>query len=155
MADLAAAPVSPPVSPMAHAHFAGFATIREIGPLGMISLRAKPDVPGLAAAFAALGLTLPAPRRITITGDKAAGWMSPDEYLLILPYAEAAQAIATLSDALAGQHHLAANVSDARAVFRIEGVKADQVLKKLCPVDIDHLAPGELRRSRAAMSSAT
>ena len=36
----------------------------------------------------------------------------------------------------------------------IRNVKADQVLKKLCPVDIDRLAPGELRRSRAAQVAA-
>lgn len=143
-----------PTAPWGNARFDGFASIREIGPLGMITLRAKPDVPGLGAAFAALGLTLPEPRRIAIAGDKAAGWMSPDEYLLILPYAEVTGALASLATNLAGQHHLAANVSDARAVFRIEGAKADQVLKKLAPVDIDTMAPGELRRSRAAQVAA-
>ncbi len=143
-----------PLAPMGNAHYDGFANIREIGPLGMISVRAKPDVPGLSEAFAALGLTLPAPRRITVAGDKAAGWMSPDEFLLIVPYADVVAAVATLSASLAGQHHLVANVSDARAVFRIQGTKADQVLKKLCPVDIGGLAPGELRRTRAAQVAA-
>lgn len=150
MADLSLAPVSALGNPS----FAGFASIREIGPPGMISLRVKSDVPGLADAFGALGLTLPEPRRITVTGDKAAGWMSPDEYLLILPYAEVTAAMASLSDSLTGQHHLAANVSDARAVFRIEGAKADQVLRKLCPADLDRLEPGELRRTRAAQVAA-
>ena len=143
-----------PVAPWGNASFDGFAKVREIGPLGMITLRAKRDVPGLAQAFTALGLTLPEPRRIAINGEKAAGWMSPDEYLLILPYAEVTAALASLAQSLAGQHHLAANVSDARAVFRIEGPKAEQVLKKIAPVDIDRLAPGELRRSRAAQVAA-
>ena len=35
-------------------------------------------------------------------------------------------------------------------MFRIEGAKADQILKKIAPVDIDQLAPNELRRSRAS-----
>lgn len=148
--DQVSAPTSAPAAPMGNASYTGFATIREIGPLGMITLRAKPDVPGLAQAFQTLGLTQPPPRRIAINGEKAAGWMSPDEYLLILPYAEANAALATLTEALKGQHHVCALVSDARAVFRIEGPKAAQVLKKLCPVDIDTLAPNELRRSRAA-----
>ncbi|NBO21558.1 MAG: sarcosine oxidase subunit gamma, partial [Rhodobacteraceae bacterium] len=39
------------ISPLGHAQFAGFAQIREIGPLGMITLRAKPDVPGLDKAI--------------------------------------------------------------------------------------------------------
>ena len=143
-----------PMAPWGNAQFDGFAKVREIGPLGMITLRAKRDVAGLAEAFAGLGLTLPDPRRIVIAGDKAAGWMSPDEYLLILPYAAVNESLASLAKALAGQHHLAANVSDARAVFRIEGDKAAQVLKKIAPVDIDGLAEGELRRSRAAQVAA-
>ncbi|GAB1363642.1 hypothetical protein MASR1M32_28780 [Rhodobacter sp.] len=52
--------------------------------------------------------------------------------------------------ALAGEHHLAADVSDARAIFRIEGAKADQVLAKLCPADLARMQPAELRRTRVA-----
>ena len=39
------------VSALGHASFDGFASVSEIGPVGMISLRAKADVPGLAAAM--------------------------------------------------------------------------------------------------------
>ena len=85
------------VSPLGNATFAGFATVREIGPLGMISLRAKNDMPGLADAFGSIGLTVPEVRRFTGGGDRLAGWMSPDEYLLILPYAEVSAALASLT----------------------------------------------------------
>ena len=147
--------MSEPISALNHASFDGFAKIREIGPLGMISLRAKSDLPGLAAAVqAATGCDLPLQRRIVTDGANAAGWMSPDEYLLILPYAQTAAAMAALAEALHEKHHLAVVVSDARAVFRIEGDKADQVIAKLCPVDLDTLAPGELRRTRAAQVAA-
>ena len=146
--------MSEPVSALGHAAFEGFANVKEIGPLGMLSLRAKPDLPGLEAALAALGLTRPEPRRIVVSGARACGWMSPDEYLIVLPYDEASAAMASLEQNLAGTHHLVANVSDARAVFRIEGAKAAQVLTKLMPVDFATLAPGELRRSRAAQVAA-
>lgn len=143
------------VSALNHAKFDGFASIREIGPLGMITLRAKPDLPGLAEAIrAAVGTDVPATRRIVTNGDKAAGWMSPDEYLLILPYGETGAALAAIAAALKGQHYLAETVSDARAVFRIEGAKADQVLAKLSPVDFATLEPNELRRTRAAQVAA-
>lgn len=146
--------MSDPKSALSGASFSGFAHVREIGPLGMISLRAK-DVKGLAKAIkAAVGVGLPKPRKIEIAGDRAAGWMSPDEYLLVLPYAETTAAMAALDKALAGEHYLAAVVSDARAVFRIEGAKADQVLTKLMPVDLPRMAVGELRRSRAAQVAA-
>ncbi|MCF8511870.1 MAG: sarcosine oxidase subunit gamma [Rhodobacteraceae bacterium] len=144
-----------PVSPLGNASFDGFCKIREIGPLGMISLRAKPDVKELAKAVkAAVGTKLPAQRRIEIAGDKACGWMSPDEYILILPYGETDAAMAAIAKAMGAAHHLAAVVSDARAVFRVEGDKANQVLAKLCPVDLDALAEGELRRTRAAQVAA-
>lgn len=146
--------MSEPVSALGHAAFEGFANVKEIGPLGMLSLRAKPDLPGLGAALAAVGLTRPEPRRIVVSGARACGWISPDEYLIVLPYDEAGAALAMLEQTLAGAHHLVANVSDARAVFRIEGGKAAQVLTKLMPVDFATLAPGELRRSRAAQVAA-
>lgn len=144
-----------PVSPLGNATFDGFCKVREIGPLGMISLRAKPDVKELAKAVkAAVGTKLPAQRRIEIAGEKACGWMSPDEYLLILPYAETGAAMEAIAREMGAAHHLAAVVSDARAVFRVEGEKATQVLAKLCPVDFETLAEGELRRTRAAQVAA-
>ena len=147
--------MSDPVTPLNNARFDGFAQIREIGPLGMISLRAIPDATGLAKAVkAATGCAVPLLRRIEIKGANAAGWMSPDELLLILPYGETAAAIGAVGKAMAGAHHLAAVVSDARAVFRIEGDRADQVLMKLAPVDLARLQPGELRRSRVAQVAA-
>ncbi len=146
--------MSDPVSALSGASFQGFATIREIGPLGMITLRAK-GVKALDKAVKAItGTKLPAQRRMEINGDKACGWMSPDEYLLIVPYADVADALARLAKALAGEHHLAVDVSDARAIFRIEGDKAADVLRKLAPVDFDTLQPGEIRRSRVAQVAA-
>jgi sarcosine oxidase, subunit gamma len=146
--------MSDPVSALKGASFQGFAQICEVGPLGMISLRHKGGAALTKAIKAAVGTRVPAQRRIEISGDKACGWMSPDEYLLVLPYAETGAAMAALSKALEGEHHLAADVSDARAVFRVEGDKAAQVLAKLAPVDFDMLEPGELRRSRAAQVAA-
>ena len=78
--------MSDPVSALGLARFDGFATVQEIGPLGMISLRAGPEVKALAKAIkAAVGTGLPAQRRLVVAGDRAAGWMSPDEYLLVMP----------------------------------------------------------------------
>lgn len=146
--------MSDPVSALNGASFQGFASIREIGPLGMITLRAKGIKALDKAVKAVTGTKLPAQRRIEVNGDRACGWMSPDEYLLIVPYADVTDALAKLTKALAGEHHLAVDVSDARAVFRIEGDRAADVLRKLSPVDFATLAPGELRRTRAAQVAA-
>lgn len=147
--------MSEPISALNGASYDGFVAVREIGPMGMITLRAKAGTKGLEAAVkAATGCALPGQRRIVVKDDRAAGWMSPDEYLLVLPYPAVAAALEEIARALKGGHHLAVNVSDARAVFRIEGAKADQVLRKLCPVDVDGLEAGELRRTRAAQVAA-
>ena len=147
--------MSEPVTALQGASFDGFARVREIGPLGMITLRAKAGTKGLDKAVkAALGLALPAPRRMVWEGPagtgRGIGWMGPDEFLLVLPHADLPAALAALEAGLQGSHYLAVDVSDARCVFRIEGETADQVLRKLMPVDFDRLEPGELRRSRAA-----
>ncbi len=146
--------MSDPVSALNGASFQGFATIREIGPVGMITLRAKGLKSLDKAINGAAGVKTPAQRRIVINGDRACGWMSPDEYLLVLPYAEVSKALASLAKSLAQQHHLAVDVSDARAVFRVEGSAPADVLRKLSPVDFDQLQPGELRRTRTAQVAA-
>ncbi len=146
--------MSDPVSALNGASFQGFATIREIGPVGMITLRAKGLKSLDKAVKAVTGTKLPAQRRIEVNGDRACGWMSPDEYLLVLPYAEVGTALASLAKSLAGEHYLAVDVSDARAVFRVEGDRAAEVLQKLSPVDFKTMEPGELRRSRTAQVAA-
>lgn len=143
-----------PVSALNGQTFDGFVQIREIGPMGMITLRCDLAEKPLAAVLKKLGLTVPAPRRIVQKDTWSAGWMSPDELLIMLPYAQVASTLETLRNALAKIHFLAADVSDARAVFRIEGDKAAQVLAKLCPVDLTTMEPNELRRTRAAQVAA-
>ncbi len=58
--------------------------------------------------------------------------------------------------ALEGQHFLAADVSDARAVFTLEGPGIRDMLAKLCPADLspDALPTGEFRRSHLGQVAA-
>ena len=143
--------MSDPISALGGASAGGFARVSEAGLQGMITLRGSLASAAIGkAVLAATGCALPAPRGIVTSGERSVAWMSPDEVLLLVPYAEAASIAATLTAALAGEHALIVNVSDARALFQITGAKADQVLAKLCPVDFARLAPGEVRRSRAA-----
>jgi sarcosine oxidase subunit gamma len=129
---------------------AGFVTVAEAGLHGMITLRGELASKKIAAALKAAGATVPEARRIVLKGDRGAAWMSPDELLVLCPYPEAAATVAALETALKGEHALVADVSDARATFTITGPKADQVLRKLTPADIDGLAEGEIRRTRIA-----
>ena len=129
------------------------ADIARVTGLGMVTIRADLDRAGDAIAEAA-GLAIPGQTRIVTDGSRSLGWMSPDELLLILPSAELADAIAALTDALASEHALVADVSDARAVFDVTGPHAGDVIEKLMPVDLDDLPADGLRRSRAAQTAA-
>jgi sarcosine oxidase subunit gamma len=143
--------MSEPVQPLGGASFHGTSTVREIGPLGMVTLRARPDLLGLAEAIrAATGCDLPAQRRIVSNGTQAAAWMSPDEWLLLGNRAQVPDMLAKIGAVLGQGHHLAVDVSDARAVFRVEGPRAADTLSRLCPVDFPTLAADELRRTRLA-----
>ena len=135
--------------------YAGIADITEAGLQGMITLRGNLASAKMKKAVkAATGCDMPALRRIVLKDGKGAGWMSPDELLILVPYAEAKATVDALSAALEGQHALVADVSDARAMFRITGPRAAEVLMKLCPVDLPMLATGEVRRTRAAQVAA-
>jgi sarcosine oxidase, subunit gamma len=138
------------VSALNAATYSGFAEVAELGLCGMISLRADLGSQALLKALQADGLSLPAQRQIATGAQGSVAWMSPDELLILCDYAGAPALAARVAEALKGEHALVTNVSDARAVFRVSGAKADQVVQKLCPVDLVTLKTGEIRRSRAA-----
>jgi sarcosine oxidase, subunit gamma len=131
--------------------YTGFVTVADGGLRGMITLRGDLGAKAIADAVRDVtGTAMPGPRRIVRQGDRAAAWMSPDEILILLPYADVPAVSAALADGLGGAHSLVTDVSDARATFTLTGPKADQVLRKLSPADIDTLAPDEIRRTRIA-----
>ena len=135
----------------------GFANVADKGLCGMITLRGDlASAPVKKAVKAAVGMDVPAQRTITQEGDKAVGWMSPDELLLMVPYAEAAATLAAVTKALGKAHALAVDVSDARAVMTVTGAGAAEVLAKVCPVDLSPASfkQGELRRTRLAQVAA-
>ncbi len=59
---------------------------------------------------------------------------------------------ASLGEALAGKHHMAVNVSDARAVITLAGAGVAEVLAKGAPVDLSEAAfpAGTARRTHIA-----
>ncbi|MFT6676768.1 MAG: sarcosine oxidase subunit gamma [Sulfitobacter sp.] len=131
----------------------GIAEIREIGPLGMITLRGDLSAGYLKTlATKQTGVEFPAQRTCKTDGLNGLAWMSPDELLMMCPYGDAQTSVARMTEALSGKHALVANVSDARAVFEVKGPLARDVMAKLAPVDlaIDRFSPGMFRRSRLA-----
>ena len=145
--------MSDAVAPLNGAKYEGFVTVTAMGLQGMITLRG--DLASTKVKNAATGLTgvdMPGQRQISMTGENGIAWMSPDELLLFVPYAEVETKLATLHESLKGQHFLAVNVSDARAMFHLEGAGVREVMAKLSPVDMssDAFGAGDFRRSRMA-----
>ena len=139
--------------------FEGLVRIEEAGLRGMVTLRADlAEAKVRKAVKAAVGVDLPATRRAVFDGGRGALWMSPDELLLLMPHGDAPAALAALSKALGGVHHLAVEVSDARAVFRLTGDLdvVREVLAKLTPADLSPgaFAEGEVRRTRLGQVAA-
>ncbi|WP_245897478.1 sarcosine oxidase subunit gamma [Palleronia abyssalis] len=129
--------------------FAGYVTVSEDEPRGMIQLRGDLDSSSLRDALqAAIGCGVPDPLAIA-TGDRGAvAWMSPDELLLLTSPDAAAGTLSQLSEALGDAHHLALDVSDMRAAIRLEGAGVREVLAKVTPIDMATMTPGTFRRTR-------
>ena len=149
--------MSKAVSALQGAVYQGYVEVREMGLVGMITLRGDLSSAKMKKAVKdACGVDLPGQREIAVAGDKGAAWMSPDELLLMVPYEGVADALAAVEAALSGEHFLAVNVSDARAVFQLKGAAAREIIAKLCPVDMAPGAfePGMIRRTRMAQIAA-
>lgn len=125
--------------------------VTRMAPGGMITLRGDLGEVGPAAA-AVTGAEVPAPLAITGDGVRALGWMAPDELLVLLPAGEVAEALERLATDLAGLHHLAVDVSDARSRFAVEGAGVRDIVQKLTPADLSpaEFPVGCLRRTRLA-----
>ncbi|SFR47043.1 sarcosine oxidase subunit gamma [Litoreibacter janthinus] len=147
--------MSNPVSALQGVVSEGFAKVTEAGLRGMITLRGDQSSRRVKdASTDVAGVDFPGTRECNCVGEMGIAWMSPDELLVMTPYAEVVDATARIAEALKEEHALVVNVSDARAVFIIEGAGAREVLAKLCPVDLsrDVFRPGMFRRTRLAQA---
>lgn len=151
--------MSDPVSALGGASFDGLIRITDAGPRGMVTVRGDLSSAKLGKAVqAATGLAIPEQRCALMDGARGICWMSPDELLVLLPHGDAGGAVAAMSAALAGEHALVVDVSDARAVFTLEGEGRllRETLAKLTPADMRAaiLPVGMVRRSRLAQVAA-
>lgn len=142
------------VSALGGALFEGpLVSIKELGPVGMVTIRGDfASKPFAAAIKKVCGGAIPAQRRF----EGALGWMSPDELIWTGAYAAAPGVAASLSAEMGDEHHLAVNVSDARAAFSVTGQGARELIAKGAPVDMSPaaFAVGDLRRTHIGQVAA-
>ncbi|MFM8748327.1 MAG: sarcosine oxidase subunit gamma [Aestuariivirga sp.] len=129
-------------------------SLREVTGQGMIDLRGlAADAAFMAGARTALGFELPVRPRTTATaGGVTALWLSVDQWLILCPRTNTADILARLGAALTGVHALAVDVSDMRAVIRMEGGGAREILMKGTSLDLlsAGIVPGFCKRMRFA-----
>jgi sarcosine oxidase, subunit gamma len=129
-------------------------SMREISERGMIDLRGSmADKKFMAAAKSALGVELPkSPRTSTAFGDVQVLWLSTDQWLVLTGRARVTALLADLRRALGIIHSLAVDVSDMRAIIRVEGAGVREILMKGSTLDLisDEYAAGTVRRMRFA-----
>ena len=131
-----------------------YVDMHEITTRGMIDLRGQAtDRKFMAATKLILGVELPkAPRTSQSFGDIKVLWLSTDQWLILCGRARAPALTRELQGALATLHALVVDVSDMRAVIRLEGARVREVMMKGCSLDLlsAAYAPGTVRRVRFA-----
>ncbi|KAA8608657.1 sarcosine oxidase subunit gamma [Salipiger aestuarii] len=144
------------MAPMQGARSEGVVTVEALPAQGQITLRCDLSDDFRWKLGETLGFAVPEPLGATSDGDRALLWMSPDELLLLCPYDAVPTLMAQLGQVFDGWFIAIADVSDARAQFRITGGHLRDVLAKLTPVDMAPQAfvPGMVRRSRLAQVAA-
>jgi sarcosine oxidase, subunit gamma len=128
--------------------------MREISERGMIDLRGlASDKKFMVAVKSVLGFDLPkAPRTSATWGDVKALWLSPDQWLILCTRSKTTALLAELNTALGKIHSLAVDVSDMRAIIRLEGEGVRETLMKGSTLDLisDDYKSGTVRRMRFA-----
>lgn len=131
-------------SPLYHADFSNLAKhcskvggihVREHGLLGHLTLRCNADnAEQLAAVECVLGIALPLqPLTSTELGDYSIRWLSPDEWLVVVPGLETFDIETKFRDEMPG-HYSLVNNSGGSTILELSGANVVDLLKKATPV---------------------
>ncbi|MBV8766692.1 MAG: sarcosine oxidase subunit gamma [Hyphomicrobiales bacterium] len=80
------------------------------------------------------------PCRAAVSGERAALWLGPDEWLLLAKEGEAPAIIRRLADALAPLSYSLVDVSHRQVGLKVTGEDAQTILNAGCPLDLDRHA---------------
>ncbi|MGI9501397.1 MAG: sarcosine oxidase subunit gamma [Geminicoccaceae bacterium] len=114
------------------------ARLSEVRDLGKIDLRGDPgDRAFMSAVGRALDLVLPTePCQTAVQGDVAALWLGPDQWLITCPKDKVADIMNQLGEATRSAGAAVTDISVGRAIFRLSGPNALDILAKGCPLDL-------------------
>ena len=108
-----------------------------VPPRAKFVLRCRPEA--MAAAGEAFGVALPGACRGAISGNRAALWLGPDEWLLLAPPEEAPAISCQVSVAPRAPHSLV-DVSHRSVAITVKGPQAAVLINHGCPLDLSSAA---------------
>jgi sarcosine oxidase subunit gamma len=162
----------PSPAPTRHGPLEGFATkfatvrsrtsgaveLEAIPFLAQVDLRADPTDAALVDRLgSALGVPLPLARNTASSdanGSRRVLWLSPDEWLILAPDGSAAAIEASLRAALDGSRAAVVDVSANRAILRLAGPAAREILEGGCSIDLHPRAFGPGRCAQTILARA-
>jgi sarcosine oxidase subunit gamma len=112
-------------------------TVQSLTDLGHINLRGnRGDAAFVAAVETVCATALPAALTSSSAGDLRIYWLGPDEWSLVTTADKTAVLVATLNQALAGQHVAVNDLSATFVTLRLAGDKTRDLLARGCTLDL-------------------
>ena len=111
---------------------AGVAAVSDPGVFARFVYRGAPEL--FPAVF---GIALPTPMRAHAEGARAALWLGPDEWLLLVPDGDGSTVGVMLVDALAGHAASLVDVGHRQVGLTVTGPRAADLINAGCPLDLD------------------
>ena len=112
--------------------------LSEVAHRTIVNIRGTASDPALASAVQnATGVALPpSANTVSTGGGRQILWLGPNEWWLTAPDGEAESLLEALRAGFAGQHATACDVSESRAILRLKGPKAREVLMRGVSLDL-------------------
>lgn len=126
--------------------------VKSIGGRGLLLLQSSMQAAVQEALVSEVDLQLPGPQMAVRSGDRALLWLSPAEWMLELPAAEACSVQEALTRRLATPVAAITDMGDALACFEIAGARAAEHLMCGCSLDLRSHAFPSNRVSRTAVA---
>lgn len=115
----------------------------EVRPSAIALINGAPDEPGLLEALRIFNPVGELKPHAATQGDAMALlWQGPRQWLAVAVEAAPEAFLSALRNALAGTHATVTDLSHARTVVRAGGAGAQELLCRLCPVDIEMMREG-------------
>ena len=127
--------------------------IEEVVDFGLVIVKANfLDLKIRNLLAATIEMEVPKTGKISTGKKLSVGWMSTDEYVIILKKKEADKITRKINVKMKMYHHLCVNMSDSRRCYRLRGTGWREVLSKGSPTNFHPsvFGPGSFRRTRIA-----